>query len=315
MTVTFTTTQNQKNNLNNNMTSIDLGECEILLRKYYNLTDNDTLYMKKLDIIQEGLKIPKVEFDVYCKLNGSNLVKLNLSVCQNSKMILSVPVEIEDNLDKLNKKSDYCNDICYSITENGTDIILRDRKNECIIKMVCQDDCDFSNYDYTSKNVNCSCKVKESSSSFADIKIDTNELLSNIKNIKNVANLNILECYKKLFSKKGLIKNIGFYIFIVIIIIRIINLFIFYFKQLDLLKNKIKDLIYAINNYYLLKMNKKKEEPKKKQNRNIDNINNVDNIDNETIVNNNNKKKVQKKNNKKENINTKIKKRNKSFKN
>ena len=37
MTVTFTTAQNQKNNLNDNMTSIDLGECEILLRNYYNL--------------------------------------------------------------------------------------------------------------------------------------------------------------------------------------------------------------------------------------------------------------------------------------
>ena len=65
MTVTFTTTQNQKNNLNDNMTSIDFGECEILLRKYYNLTNNQTLYMKKLDIIQEGLKIPKGEYDVY----------------------------------------------------------------------------------------------------------------------------------------------------------------------------------------------------------------------------------------------------------
>ena len=97
MTVTFTTTQNQKNNLNDNMTSIDLGECEILLRNYYNLTNNETLYMKKLDIIQEGLKIPKVEYDIYCKLNGSNLVKLNLSVCKNSKISLSVPIEITDS--------------------------------------------------------------------------------------------------------------------------------------------------------------------------------------------------------------------------
>ena len=34
------------------MTSIDLGECELLLRKCYNLTNNETLYMKKLDKIQ-----------------------------------------------------------------------------------------------------------------------------------------------------------------------------------------------------------------------------------------------------------------------
>ena len=36
ITVTFTTTQNQKNNLNNNMTRINLGQCEIELRKFYN---------------------------------------------------------------------------------------------------------------------------------------------------------------------------------------------------------------------------------------------------------------------------------------
>jgi hypothetical protein len=44
------------------MTSIDLGECEILLRNYYNLTNNKTLYMKKIDRIQEGMKIPKIEY-------------------------------------------------------------------------------------------------------------------------------------------------------------------------------------------------------------------------------------------------------------
>ena len=33
MTITFTTPQNQRNNINNNMSTIDLGECETLLRK------------------------------------------------------------------------------------------------------------------------------------------------------------------------------------------------------------------------------------------------------------------------------------------
>ena len=51
--ITFTTSQNQKNNINDNMTTIDLGECETLLRNHYNLTNNETLYMKKIDIVQE----------------------------------------------------------------------------------------------------------------------------------------------------------------------------------------------------------------------------------------------------------------------
>ena len=50
MTITLTTSDNQKNNTNNNMTSIDLGECEIELRKYYNISNNKKLYIKKIDV-------------------------------------------------------------------------------------------------------------------------------------------------------------------------------------------------------------------------------------------------------------------------
>ena len=47
MLITFTNTENQKNNLESNMSTIDLGKCELLLRNYYNLTNNQTIYLKK----------------------------------------------------------------------------------------------------------------------------------------------------------------------------------------------------------------------------------------------------------------------------
>ena len=58
------------------MTNINLDECELLLWNFYNLTNNETLYMKILEIRQEGMKIPKVEYDVHCKLFDSKIVKL-----------------------------------------------------------------------------------------------------------------------------------------------------------------------------------------------------------------------------------------------
>ena len=76
MTVTFTTTENQKKNKNNNMSTIDLGDCEYLLKNKYNISINETLYMKKIDIVQEEMTTTKVEYDVYCKLSGTNLIKL-----------------------------------------------------------------------------------------------------------------------------------------------------------------------------------------------------------------------------------------------
>ena len=50
MTVTLATTQNQKNNSNFNMTSIDLRECEILLRNFYNISNDELLYIEKPDV-------------------------------------------------------------------------------------------------------------------------------------------------------------------------------------------------------------------------------------------------------------------------
>ena len=99
MKIILTTTTNQKNNNNENTTSIDLGECENLLRKFYNITDGK-IYIKKVDIIQEKWAIPKIEYEVYAKLNGTNLVKLDLSVCGTSRISLIIPVEISEDLDK-----------------------------------------------------------------------------------------------------------------------------------------------------------------------------------------------------------------------
>ena len=82
--ITFTTTQNQRNNTFNNMTRVDIGECETKLRNYYGILDNEKLYMKKIDIYQEGMKTIKVGYDVYAKLFGNNIINLNLTVCGKS---------------------------------------------------------------------------------------------------------------------------------------------------------------------------------------------------------------------------------------
>ena len=206
--ITITTSDNQKNNLNGNTTNIDLGQCEVELKKFYNLTGNETVYMKKIDITQEGMRIPKIEYVVYSKLNGDSLIKLNISICNKNNVFLYVPVIIIGNLDQLNKNSDYYNDICYTAkSESGTDITPKDRQREYINKTVCQDDCDFDYYNDTSQKAICSCKAKGSSSSFIDMNIDGDELIKNFKIVYNYANFNLLICVKKLFSKEGIIKK------------------------------------------------------------------------------------------------------------
>ena len=242
------------------MTIIDLGECENLFRNYYHLPDNELLYIKKIDIKQEGMNIPKVEYDIYSKLSGTKLEKLNISICDNSKISLLIPLIITENIDILDSKSKYYNDICYTTTsESGTDITLKDRKNEYIDgnKMVCQDDCDFSEYNENIQKVNCSCKVQKSSSLFENMKINKTKLLENFVDIKNIINIKFLVCYENLLTKDGIIHNIGCILILLIIIFHIVNIFIFFINQLNQINKRIDELIDGIKNLGKIKTRKK----------------------------------------------------------
>ena len=220
-----------------------------------------------MEVKLEGMKIPKIEYDVYRKLQSNKLEQLDLSVCINQRILLSIPIESKksENLDKYNSSSGYYNDICYSATtENKTDIILKDRKQEYIDgnTFVCQEDCYFSKYNYTSQKADCDCKVKKSSLSFADININKTELLKNFIDFKSFMNLNILSCHKILLSKKIFFYNIGCYNISFILIFHIISIFIFYIKQLGIIEYNIKDIIFSIKNIKFLKPDKNIKENK-----------------------------------------------------
>ena len=73
----FTSTNYLKQNLNKNKTSINLGICEDKLKKEYNISENDSLYIMILDVEENGMKIPKVEYEVYKINQENNLIKLN----------------------------------------------------------------------------------------------------------------------------------------------------------------------------------------------------------------------------------------------
>ena len=261
--ITLTTSSSQKNNTNNTLTTIDLEHCEVLLREFYHIPDVQLIYIKKLDIKQEGMKIPKIEYDVYYKLNETYFEKLNLSICNQTKLSLSIPVEIDDlNLDKLNTSSDYFNDICYKAkSDTGTDILLKDRGIDFVEnnKTVCQDYCDFSEYDSDNKKANCSCFVKESPSSYEDMHIDKTQLYENFDNTedrKHISNLDLTSC-DVLSSIDNIKSNTGFYLLLCILAIFILIFIIFCSKGYNLLEKNIDDTIYKkFNNKNKNKKNK-----------------------------------------------------------
>ena len=300
--ISLTTTKNQKNNENINKTTINLGDCEYKLKWYYNISINDSLYIIKLDIKEEGMKIPKIEYEVYYPLNRSNeLTKLNLSICKDIKIEIAIPVIINETLDKYNISSKYYNDICTAATSNkGTDITLSDRKNEFINNnmTLCEENCELIDYNYTNKKAKCSCDIKINITNIDKVKFDKDLFKKSFIDINNMMNLNVMKCYKNVFKLVNLKNNFGFFINLGVVFLFCIMLIIFFVKSWNQLYLDIKEIIlvksnisfnYNINNKntpirIVKKKGKKRKKSKKLLKKNISNNSNFNNILSEKTI-------------------------------
>ena len=257
--LTITNTENQKDNeKNKDSTTINLGDCETNLKQHYQIPLNKSLYILKLDVYQPGMKIPKIEYEVYYNLYGGNLVKLNLTVCENTKIHISLPVKLNEDLDKLNSSSAYYHDICYTSTsDSGTDISLSDRQNDFINnnKTLCEENCDLSKYNYEISKAICSCGIKLNIPSVSDINIDNNKnkFFEGFTDINNLINYKILKCYKNLFDINKLKYIYGSFILIPLILFHFVCLIIACVKGNNELKEQIKYIVEAKNKYILIK--------------------------------------------------------------
>ena len=239
------TTENKEINIS---TTIDLGSCEDKLKS--NITSsNNNIYILYIEMIEENMKVPIIGYEIYYQNNRGELENMDLNVCKDIKINKSVSVNITgENLDKYNSSSGYYNDICYTCTsDNGTDITLSDRRDEYINNnmAICEDSCDFIDYNSNTGKAICSCPILVTISQISNFKLDKERLKSNFIDINNIANIEILKCYRLLFSRK-IKKNIGFFIIISIFTFGIISIFIFYLYAYDLLKKKIKEIIDSI---------------------------------------------------------------------
>ena len=229
----FTSTDYLKQNNYKNKTSINLGDCENILKKAYDIPENDSLYILIIDIEQKGMKIPKIEYEVYKIDEPNHLIKLNLNLCKNNKIEISIPVAINGSIDLYNSSSGYYNNLCYTTTSiYGTDICLDDRREEFINNnlTLCEENCILIEYDNIYKNAKCSCDVKVNLPSVKEAKFDKEKLKNNFIDINNIGNIQCLKCYKMVFRKNNIKINYGFYIYLFLFLLYFLCLFLFYFK-------------------------------------------------------------------------------------
>ena len=140
---------NQNNIDNKNISNIKLGKCENTLKEKYNISLDIPLLIFKLDIDVEGYSAPSIEYEIY---NPITKEKLNLKHRQDEQINVSIPVSIDENeLFIYNPKSEFYRDICSTYTTKyKTDISLKDRQKEFLSKnkTLCENDCNFASYNF-----------------------------------------------------------------------------------------------------------------------------------------------------------------------
>jgi surface protein len=253
----ITTSDNQKINEYKNISTIQLGECESILRGKYNIDPEIPLIIFKVDHYIPGILIPVIGYEIYHPINKT---KLDLKHCKEETIDFKIPVSInEDELFKYDPNSEYYNDECNSYTTNsGTDIILKDRQKEFNNDnySLCENNCNFSEYSHQTKKSICQCAIKSKEYIISEMINDEN-ILSTVNFTSNSSSTNMasMKCIYNVFTKEGLIKNVGNYILILIIVT---------FSILALLYFKVGQeiLLFEINN--IIKSKTKKQKKKNK---------------------------------------------------
>ena len=265
--IQLTTSENQKTISYDNISTIILSDCEKILKKEYNISENESLILLKQEFYENNYLTPNIVYKIFHPITHE---VLNLDYCKNTTISLEIPAKLdENNLNIYNLSSEYYTDRCYPAdSDKNTDITLDDRvKNFVNNKLsVCEINCEYQGYNKDTKKVICDCEVKNFSAAFSEDRIDQKVFWSRFKNLKQIINIEVIKCYYTFFTKNGFLKNIGNFIIIVILILYIIETVYFIIKGYDKFKIKITKIIsrdYESKNPPKKKINNNKKKTKK----------------------------------------------------
>ena len=215
--------------------NIDFTKCEEKLR--LSLPENIKLRILQLNIEKEDENsfTDQVEYKVYDEGGNSidltvcNDVDINIEyeITDTSALDLDLLAKFSDlGVDVFNIKDEFFNDICRPYSDDGSnsDMILSDRVSDIYQNIsLCGGDCEYVSFDLDKMSVNCNCKVKQEVSD----EPEKSNFASSITSAFLDSNFGVVKCYKLVFSLKGKLKNAGFWIFVIFIMLQIV-IYIYY---------------------------------------------------------------------------------------
>ena len=211
--------------LESELSNVDLGKCTEIIKEKYCKSDNDTLVMLKFDITPENEKSTYVQYEVYEQISKQFL---ELKECTGTNVVINSPIELDSYIESLynmlsktgynlfDANDSFYNDVCAAYTtENGTDILLYDRRMDIyqttLNISLCQEGCKFLSYDSETKKAECNCPIqtKEMDLELSNLHFEKNEMLDEFYETLKNSNFRVLKCYELIYNFQVFKNNIG----------------------------------------------------------------------------------------------------------
>ena len=254
--------------LNLNITKIEYDSCIQQLKKDNNINENKELIIGVIDIKSGNNPITSFGFfnpDNGGKLDASKscsdknvIMYENIFNILNDSSALSLLQNQKINIFDL--KNEFYTDICFHFdSPNGKDATLQDRIKAFYPNVtLCDEGCKNKGINITAMKAECVCSFQDllNNNNFINNIIGDNVLIKDaLKEVMEmISNLNIeiLACYKDVFTFKYFKKNLGGFIILILIFFQLISFIYFYLFSYQKL---IRDIYFLTEQYILSKSN------------------------------------------------------------
>ena len=179
----ITSSYNQNSNKNEvDKIIIDFINCENILKENSIINNEQTVIILEMDYSLDDFLVPIIEYEIF---HPETKQKIDLSICIETEINISIPVIIEENNLYINNPySEYYKNKDYpNILDNNDENILIERKeyfNENYLSL-CEKNCKYKEYNTNTKKVLCECKVKTNFTKLSEIKDNKDHLLFHIE--------------------------------------------------------------------------------------------------------------------------------------
>ena len=237
-----------------NNTQINLGECEKVLRKVYNIPSDEDLFIGELDYHQNNSSSNLKEYSVY-DIRGK---ELDINICKDAPIMISSSIlsyiddiNLEDakhfydeyGINIFNTSEEIFINQCSSFSFEGKDMTVSDRR-DLLMKNIslCDEGCQLTNLNFNTNQFECGCFMNNNGS---NLSTSSKRLSNNNDNYKKSNNFYLFSCYNIIIKFQIKLTNYANWFIIASLILMFIFLLIFKCIQL----NQIFSFCYQYTNY------------------------------------------------------------------